>query len=236
MSLAGKVALVTGGTGALGRAVVQRLVRDGAAVHVPCIVKAELEDCRKTLGEVFAQATIHEANVAREAEVEKLFAAVASKSGRLDVLANIVGGFAFAALSETDPATWQRMLELNATTCFLCCRAAAPLMKRSGGGRIVNVSAGPAINRGVPNMSAYGASKAAVLNLTQTLAQELGADRITVNALVPSIIDTPANRKAMPEADTSTWLAPAEIANVIGFLASPEGAIVTGAALTLSRG
>lgn len=87
----------------LGARWFSRLVRDGAAVHVPCIVKAELEDCRKTLGEVFAQATIHEANVAREAEVEKLFAAVASKSGRLDVLANIVGGFAFAALSETIP-------------------------------------------------------------------------------------------------------------------------------------
>jgi NAD(P)-dependent dehydrogenase (short-subunit alcohol dehydrogenase family) len=128
------------------------------------------------------------------------------------------------------------MMAMNATSAFLCCKYAAPFLKASGSGRIVNVAAQPALGRGASNMSAYSASKTAVLNLTYSLSQELVRDGITVNAIVPSTIDTPANRASMPDADRSTWLAPEAIAGVIAFLASDAAGIVTGTAVNLSLG
>lgn len=234
MNLADKIAVVTGGTGALGRAVVQRLLAEGARVHVPWVVEREAAELHAELGA--GKITLYETDVTHEKAVSKLFETVAAKDGGVDVLANIVGGFAFAALADTGFDTWRRMLDMNATSCFLCCRAAASQMKKRGGGRIVNVAARPAVVHGGAMMSAYTASKAAVLAFTQALADELVKDRIGVNAIVPSIIDTPANRKAMPDADTSGWLPPGEIAGVVAFLASPEARIVTGAAVTLNLG
>jgi NAD(P)-dependent dehydrogenase (short-subunit alcohol dehydrogenase family) len=234
--LKNRIALVTGGTGALGRAVVKRLASDGAFVHVPWIVEREVAELKSYLGKLASKVTLHSADVTDEASVRALFRQIAERSKRLDILANICGGFAYAALEETDAATWKRMLDMNATSAFLCCRAASPLMKKSGGGRIVNVAAGPALNRGAAMMSAYAASKAAVLNLTYSLSEELRPAKITVNAIVPTIIDTPANRSAMPKADTSAWLKPEEIAEVIGFLASDAARIVTGTAVALNKG
>jgi NAD(P)-dependent dehydrogenase (short-subunit alcohol dehydrogenase family) len=151
-------------------------------------------------------------------------------------LVNLVGGFAMAPVEGTERAAWERMLQLNATSAFLCIRAAVPAMKAARAGRIVNVSSAPALNRGAEKMSAYSAAKAAVLNLTESLAKELAPWAITVNAIVPSVIDTPANRQASPGADRATWLQPAEVAEVIGFLASEAAGIVTGTAVNLSRG
>lgn len=236
MRLVGKIAVVTGGTGALGRAVSKRLLAEGAHVHVPWVVDREAAELQAELGADAGKVTLYETDVTNEKAVAKLFDAVAAKDGGVDVLANIVGGFAFAALADTGFDTWRRMLDMNATSCFLCCRAAAAQMKPRGGGRIVNVAARPAVVHGGAMMSAYTASKAAVLAFTQALADELVKDRIGVNAIVPSIIDTPANRKTMPGADTSGWLPPEEIAGVVAYLASPEARIVTGAAVTLNLG
>lgn len=236
MKLAGKVAVVTGGTGALGRAVVKRLLAEGAQLHVPWVVEREAAEAQAELGAGAGKVALYETDVTDETAVAKLFETVAAKAGGVDILANIVGGFAFAALADTSPDTWRRMLDMNATSCFLCCRAAAPQMKQRGGGRIVNVAARPAVVHGGAMMSAYTASKAAVLAFTQALADELVKDRIGVNAIVPSIIDTPANRQAMPGADASAWLPPGEIAGVVAYLASPEARIVTGAAVTLNLG
>ena len=230
-----RVALVTGGSGALGRAVVNQLAAEGARIHVPWIVEEEVGQLQQYLGPHAAQVTLHRADVADEAAVGQLFREI-DAHGRLDILANICGGFAYASLEETELATWRRMLEMNATSAFLCCRAAAPLMKRGHWGRIINVAAQPALNRGAANMSAYSASKAAVLNLTYSLAEELRPAGITVNAIVPTIIDTPANRKAMPQADAAKWLAPEQIASVVLFLASDPAGIVNGTALNLSNG
>ncbi|MCB1034835.1 MAG: SDR family oxidoreductase [Acidobacteria bacterium] len=224
--------LVTGGTGALGQWVVKAYADAGETVHVTWQTEKELHRLETFLGEAFSSLRLHRADVASESEVEEVFEAVAEDGG-LRASVHIVGGFAWASLADTDPATWESMLRMNATSCFLCCRAAAARMGETGG-RLVNVAAVPALDRGAAMMSAYSASKAAVLNLTQSLAKELAPRRITVNAIVPTIIDTPANRKAMPDADTSTWLPPAEIAKVISFLTGPDARILTGAALTLS--
>ena len=144
-------------------------------------------------------------------------------------------GFVFAGLADTALSDWRRMLEMNVTSAFLCCRAAVPFLRDGGGGSIVNVTAMPALTRGAAQMSAYAASKAAVLNFSQSLSSELAEDIITVNAIAPSIIDTPANRGAMPDADTRNWLLPEEIAPVIAFLAGDSARIVTGSVLALSK-
>jgi len=236
MSLKDRVALVTGGTGALGRAVVKHLVNSGARVHVPWIMPEEVEQLYAFLGADATKVRLYQSDVTREDQVDALFANLDAQGGRLDILANIVGGFVYASLAETDAATWRKMLEMNATSAFLCCRAAVTLMQRNNWGRIVNVAAVPALGRGAASMSAYSASKAAVLNFTYSLSAELRPYGITANAIVPSIIDTPANRKSMPGADTKTWLNPAEIADVVGFLASDAAHIVTGSALNLTLG
>ena len=231
-----RIALVTGGTGALGKAVVAGFVDAGFDVHVSWMVQQELDGLRTTLGPAADALHVHQADVSDPAAVRQLIDEVTRDHGRVDVLANLVGGFARAPLGETDPEVWLKMLTLNATTAFLCCRYAAPHMHGRGWGRIINVVAVPAVERGAANMSAYAASKAAVLNLTQSLSKELVGDGITVNAIVPSTIDTPANRAAMPDVDTSAWLEPAAIAEVVLWLAGESAGIVTGTAVMLSRG
>ena len=230
------MALVTGGTGALGRSVVRRLVEAGAQVHVTWRSEEETREFATYLGGQAKPVVLHRADVTQPAEVASLFEGLGADPGRLDILACVVGGFTAGPLEDTTPEAWGQMMTVNATSAFLCCRAAVSLLRGSGGGRIILVAARPALERGAANMSAYAASKSAVLSLSQSLAKELARDRITVNAIVPSIIDTAANRAAMPRADRSTWLAPEEIAEVVAFLASDAAAIVTGAALSLSRG
>jgi len=228
--------LVTGGTGALGRAVVSRFVRDGAAVHVPWVVEAEARELERQLGGLSRSVRLHRCDVTVDADVGTLIKAIEAEGRGVDVLANIVGGFAYGAVEQTEPAAWDRMMRLNATSAFLCTRAVVPAMKARRWGRIINVSSAPAVNHGAANLSAYAASKAAVLNLAESLAKELAAWNITVNAIVPTVIDTPANRKAEPGANTATWLKPEEIADVVAFLASEAAGVVSGSAVNLTRG
>jgi len=227
--------LVTGGTGALGTAVVQAFVHAGARVTVSWVVEAERDALREELGAAAKRVKLERADVTDPDAVAALCVTATEPSGRLDVLAQLVGGFAFAPITETAPKTWHKMIALNATSTFLCAREAVKCM-RPHGGRIVTVAAVPAVARGAANMTAYAAAKAAVLNLTQSLSKEVVGDGITVNAIVPSTIDTPANRAAMPDADTATWLAPAAIAEVVLWLAGESAAIVTGTAVMLSQG
>lgn len=234
--LQGRSVLITGGTGALGGAVVKAFVSAGARMTVSWISERERDALRAALGTAGAAVQVERADVTDPDSVARLCATAAGPSGRLDALVQLVGGFAFAPIDETDPETWYRMLALNATSTFLCAREAVKLMKPRGRGRIVTVAAVPAMNRGAASMSAYAASKAAVLSLTQSLSKELVGHGITVNAIVPSTIDTPANRAAMPDADTSTWLAPAAMAEVILWLAGDSAGIVTGTAVMLSKG
>lgn len=232
--MAKRTVLVTGGTGSLGQAVVKHFLERGAGVVVPWVADGEAEALRAQVPED-APLTLLQASVTDPDGAARVVEA-ARATGGLDTVVLLVGGFATDSVEETSRDTWDRMVALNATSVFQVAREVFPILKDHGGGRIVTVAAEPALDRGAKGMGAYAATKAAVVTLTQTLAREGGPHGITANAVAPRIIDTPANRRSMPDADTSTWLEPAEIARVIGFLASPEGGIVNGSVLTLSRG
>src|SRR4051812_25263675 len=216
----GRTVVVTGGTGALGRAVVGRLLEAGAKPIVTWRSERELRESKVAEG-----ARAQQADVADEAAVQALYA------GAGDVWASIhlVGAFAMAPVEKTTAADFRKMFEVNALSCFLCCREAVRAMRRAGrGGRIVNVGARPAV---VPTggMIAYGTAKAAVASITQSLAGEGKKDGILVNAVLPSLMDTPANRSAMPGADYGTWPKVEQVADAICFLASPDNALTSGA-------
>ena len=228
-----RVAVVTGGTGELGKAVTVELLSRGYRMHVPWVVEEEAEELAALVGDQAADLHLLKADVTDAGQLDEFFEGVTDVGGRLDLVCNLVGGFATSAVEQTPPATWEHMVEINATSAFLTTRAAVPLLRSTGGGTVVNVASLPAVDGGGAGMSAYIASKAAVAALTRALAKELYPDRIRVNAVAPEIIDTVANREAMPEADTSRWLAPAQIARVVAFLADDAGSVVTGSVLRL---
>lgn len=216
--------VVTGGTGALGLAVVGALLQSGAAVHVPYLHAAEAERFPfRTEARVRLAGPI---DLASEAEVGRLYADVPTLWSSI----HLAGGFAMGGIADTDRAALMRQLEMNFVSCYLCCRAAVIAMRAGGGGRIVNVAARPALEpRQGAGMSAYAASKAAVAALTQALGEELAPDGILVNAVAPSVLDTPANRAAMPKAKHELWPKVEEVAATILFLASAENRVTRSA-------
>ena len=230
--LSGKTAIVTGGAGALGSAIVRVLLEEGARVAVPFHKAGELEALRGTLpAETAASLSGAMLDLADETAVLAFAETVAEDRGGLDILINTAGAFAGGhPVHETPWSVWQSQLDANLKTAVLASRAAVPQMLRRGGGTIVNVSSRPATGSG-KDVGAYAASKRAVLQLTDAMAAELAEAKITVNAILPSTIDTPANRRAMPGADSSRWVKPAEIARVVLFLAGPDARIVSGAHL-----
>lgn len=215
--------IVTGGAGALGSAVVARLIEAGAICHVPCLNEAEAARFRfRDNKQVTVTVT---GSLTEETAIEKLY------RGATPLWASIhtVGGFVATALRDTDLATIRQQLDMNLVSCILCCRAAVRSMADAGG-RIVNVAARPALEwRTGAGMTAYTASKAGVAALTAALAEEVVKAGILVNAVAPSIMDTPANRQAMPKADHTLWPKVEEVAATIAFLASPENRVTRGA-------
>lgn len=216
----GRTVVITGGTGALGSAVVARLTGAGAACHVTWVEQRELAHFRHK-----DVVQLHQVNCADERAVTRFYESLDSLWSSI----HIVGGFAMAPVEKTSADDVHKMFELNAMTCFLCCREAVRRMRADpGGGRVVNVAARPAV---VPTggMLAYSTSKAAVASITQCLAEEVKGERIFVNAIVPSIMDTEANRRAMPDADFAKWPKVEQVAETIAFLASPANALTSGA-------
>jgi NAD(P)-dependent dehydrogenase (short-subunit alcohol dehydrogenase family) len=212
--------VVTGGTGFLGSAVVAALLDAGARCDVTWHGDAEA----KHLPTETDRLRLHRVDVTDEAQVAGLY------GGMNDLWASVhvVGGFAMAPVAETSLADFRKMFDTNAVSCFLCCREAIRAIRRTGrGGRIVNTAARPAVAP-VGGMIAYSTSKAAVAAMTQSLAEELKNDRILVNAVLPSTMDTPANRRAMPTADFDAWPKVEEVARAILFLASADNALTSG--------
>ena len=230
--LTGKNAIVTGGAGALGGAVVSALLGAGAAVFVPYEEAASYTRLRERLGDLdmtLLQGAV--ADLTDEVAVGRVYAAAAEQMGGVDILVNIAGGFAGGnPVHETPWHVWQQQLDINLKTAVLSCAAAVPLMIARGGGAIVNVSSRTATQSGA-FVAAYGVAKRGVIGLTEALAVELREQHITVNAVMPSVIDTPANRAANSGADYSTWVKPAEIARVIHFLVGPDARVISGATI-----
>lgn len=214
--------VVTGGTGALGRAVVGALIEAGAHCHVSYMIEAEAKSFPHK-----QNVTLHAVDdLASEMTVAKLYDAVP----KLWASIHLAGGFAMSAIADTDKKSLMQQIDTNFVACFLCCREAVKAIRRAGGGgRIVNVAARPGLEwRSGAGMVAYASSKAAVAAMTTALAEEVAKDGIMVNAVAPSIMDTPANRAAMPNADHASWPKVEEVAASILFLASPDNAVTRG--------
>src|SRR3954470_15661050 len=220
MDFTGRQVVVTGGTGALGRAVVAALIKAGAQCHVSYLHEAEAQSFPHK-----QNVTLHAVgDLADEAVVAKLYGAVP----KLWASIHLAGGFAMNSIVDTDKAKLMQQVDMNFVACFLCCRAAVKAMGQNGG-RIVNVAARPALEwRSGAGMVAYAASKAAVAAMPVALAEEVVKDGILVNAVAPSILDTSANRKSIPNADFSAWPKVEEVAATIAFLASPDNAVTRG--------
>ena len=221
----GKVIVVTGALGALGSVVVDTALARGARV-------ASVDHAPTQVPPTANQFELGGVDLTDPAAAKKAIDAAVSHFGRCDVLINIAGGFAFETIADGDLKTWQRMYALNVMTALNASRAAIPHLTASGAGRIINVGAMGALQAGT-GMGAYAAYKAGVHRRTEAIAAE-HTGKITVNAVLPSIIDTPANRASMPKADFTKWVTPKELADVILFLASDAASAVTGALLPVS--
>lgn len=231
VSLQGQVAIITGGTGGLGPAVLRAFLEAGAQVVAPVRERARLEALRPSLGEAGARLQALEADVTQEQSVARLAEQVMRDLGRIDILVNLVGGFAGGIpLAETSAADFQRMFDLNLKSVFLCSRAVLPQMMAQGRGKIISVSSRAGL-KGAAKVGPCSAAKAGVILLTESLSEEVKRLGINVNCILPSVIDTEANRKAMPKADFSKWVRPAEIAQVLLFLASDAARAIHGAAI-----
>jgi 3-oxoacyl-[acyl-carrier protein] reductase len=221
----GKVIVITGASGALGKVVAEAALARGARI-------AGVDHAASQLPATQTRIELGGVDLSDAVSAKKAIDAAVAHFGRLDALVNIAGGFAFETVADGDPQTWQRMYALNVLTALNASRSAIPHLVASGAGRIVNVGAMGALQAG-SGMGAYAASKAGVHRLTEALAAEWKG-RITVNAVLPSTIDTPANRASMPRADFAKWVAPQELAEVILFLVSDAASAVTGALLPVN--
>jgi NAD(P)-dependent dehydrogenase (short-subunit alcohol dehydrogenase family) len=223
--------VITGGFGSLGAATARAAIELGARVALIDRAPAAPADLIAELGS--AAVFLPGVDLADAAAAKTTVDAAQVRLQGLDALINIAGAFRWQTLADGDPVVWDSLFTINLKTAVNTCRAAIPHLRASRAGRIVNIGAYAALNAGA-GMGAYTASKAGVHRLTESLAAELKEHRITVNAVLPSTIDTPPNRKEMPKADFSTWVSPGSLANVILFLASKEAQDITGALLPVT--
>lgn len=227
----GKVVIVAGGTGGLGRATSLEFLRAGARVAATYRRAEEFDALRAAAAENAERLEPQPLDAADEVAANECVQRIAGQHGRIDALVNAIGGYAGGPpLWETDAQTYQRMLALNLQPGFVLARAVVPQMLRQGGGAIVNVASKAGYGHAA-GAAAYAASKAAALALFDSLAEEVKGRGIRVNSVVPNIMDTEPNRRAMPKADFSRWPKPEEVARVIVFLCSEDARVIHGAAI-----
>jgi len=226
-----KTVFVTGAAGNLGRAIAAAFERRGANL---VLVGRTKESLAAALGTENERRLFVAADLLDQGALDRAVRLTRERFGRVDVLCNIAGGFRMGSpVHETSDKDWDFLMDINARTMLHAVRAAVPQMIEAGGGKIVNVGAFAA-QKGVAQMGAYVAAKSAVIRLTEAMAAELREKNINVNCVLPTIIDTPENRAAMPNADPTRWVAPEDLANVIVFLASDEARAIHGAALPVT--
>jgi NAD(P)-dependent dehydrogenase (short-subunit alcohol dehydrogenase family) len=231
MTSSPRTVFITGAAGNLGRAIAAAFSARGANLAV---VGRTKESLAAALGAESERRLFVAADLLDQAALDSAVKLARQRFGRVDVLCNIAGGFRMGSpVHETSDKDWDFLMDINARTLLHSVRAVVPQMIESGGGKIVNVGAFAA-QKGAAQMGAYVAAKSAVIRLTETMAAELRDRNINVNCVLPTIIDTPENRAAMPKADASRWVAPADLANVIVFLASDEARAIHGAALPVT--
>jgi NAD(P)-dependent dehydrogenase (short-subunit alcohol dehydrogenase family) len=227
---ANRVVLVAGGTGGLGRAISLEFLENGDRVAATFRDQAELADLETSARENASRLSGHRVDVTREDGVRALVDAIVDRHRRIDVLVNAVGGYGGGKLWKGDASLLDRMLDLNLRSGYALSRAVVPGMLARGSGAIVNVAARAAQDHAA-GLAAYAASKAAAVALIDSLAADLKGTGVRANSILPGIIDTPANRKAMPEADFSKWPKAEEIARVVFFLCGDEARLISGAAI-----
>ncbi|WP_156841995.1 SDR family NAD(P)-dependent oxidoreductase [Novosphingobium aquimarinum] len=220
--------IVTGGFGVLGSAVAEVFASRGDKV-------ARIDYAPTASAPLAGSLEIGGIDLTDVEATKGALAKVVAANGGIDVLVNVAGGFAWETLEDGSLATWAKMQSMNVMTGATITQLALPELKKSEAGRIVNIGAGGAVKAGM-GMGAYAASKSGVHRMTEALAEELAGSSVTANAVLPSIIDTPTNRADMPDADYSEWVSPDAVAKVIHFLASADGAAITGALIPVSRG
>ena len=231
MTFRNQTVLVTGAAGQLGQAVSRAFARQGANLVLLGRNQASLA---AAFGAESETTLLVAANLLDQAQVNEAVAQGVARFGRMDVLCNIAGGFTMGEpVHQTSEPTWDLMHDLNVRTVLNMARAVVPRMLDGAGGKIINIAA-TAAQRGAPDMGAYCAAKSAVVRLTESMAAELRDQGINVNCVLPSILDTPANRLAMPKADPRRWVAPDDLAQVVLFLASPAAIAIHGAALPVT--
>ena len=231
MNFENKTVLVTGAAGNLGQAVAAAFAAQGARL---VLLGRSVESLQAAFGEAGDQRLYVAADLLDGPQVAAALAAAVQRFGRIDVLCNLAGGFRMGdAVHETADSTWDFLMDINARTLLNMAKSVVPHLLAHGGGKIVNVGAFAA-QRGVAKMGAYCAAKSSVIRLTEAMAAELREKNINVNCVLPTVIDTPENRAAMPDADPSRWVAPADLANVVVFLASDAAKAVHGAALPVT--
>jgi NAD(P)-dependent dehydrogenase (short-subunit alcohol dehydrogenase family) len=225
-----KVAMITGGTGALGRAVAERFLSEGARVAIPYIIDAEVPMLEQRLGKRLPQPNllVSKVDVCNPSELGKFVDDAVKKFGRVDALVNLVGGFwGGKSVAETSLEEWQAMFDLNLKPTFMCCKAVVPIMQKNKYGRIVSVASRSGL-LGAGDFAAYAIAKGAIATFTYSLAEEVLNDGVLVNAIAPSTIDTEANRKSMPNAKHERWVKPEDIAKTLSFLCSELNQVTSG--------
>jgi NAD(P)-dependent dehydrogenase (short-subunit alcohol dehydrogenase family) len=224
----GKVVLITGGTGALGRAVAQAFGTSNARTVVTYIIDEEMEDVKTKIKTI---AELVKADITKEDQAKKLVSHVIETYSKIDVLVNVVGGYLGGkSVAELDETEWDKMMNMNLKSAFLISKHVIPLMVAAKHGKIVHISSRTGLKSDGYD-SAYSASKSGLIRLVESISEEVKEHGINVNCILPSTIDTEANRKAMPNSDFSKWVKAEDLANLVLFLCSDEAKVINGAAI-----